>query len=64
MSELMLLTGLLFVGWGSRGCKGTEQRAPLDNTVLNAGLDPHNPQVLALVPSSEPHGVRQVLIHC
>ena len=57
MSALTLLAGLLFVA-GSVGCKGTGQEAPLDNTVLNAGLDPRNRQVRALVAHFETHGVK------
>jgi hypothetical protein len=57
MSELTLLTGLLFLA-GSLGCKGTGQAAPLDNTVLNAGLDPQNRQVRALVAHFDAHGVK------
>ena len=57
MSELTLLAALLLVA-GSLGCKGTGQEAPLDNTVLNAGLDPHNRQVVALVAYFETHGVK------
>jgi hypothetical protein len=56
MSELTLLAGLLCVV-GSVGCKGTGQEAPLSNTVLNAGLDPQNRQILALVAHFERHGV-------
>lgn len=57
MSELTLLAGLLCLA-GSVGCKGTGQRAPLNDTVLNAGLDPQNRQILALVAHFDTYGVK------
>ena len=59
MPELSLLLGLLCLA-GSLGCQGSRPEAPLDNTTLNAGLDPKNPRILALVDHLETHGVELV----
>jgi hypothetical protein len=55
MPELTVLLGLLFIA-GSLGCEGPKQ-VPLDNATLNAGLDPKNHQILALVGYFESQGV-------
>jgi hypothetical protein len=59
MPELTLLLGLLFIA-GSLGCEGPRQEAPLDNVTVNAGLDPKNPRILALVDYFEAQGVELV----
>jgi hypothetical protein len=59
MPELSLLLGLLCLA-GSLGCERPRQEAPLDNTTLNAGLDPKNPRILALVDYLEGHDVELV----
>jgi hypothetical protein len=46
--KLTLLLGVLCIA-GSLGCEGPRQEVPLDNTTINAGLDPKNPRLLALV---------------
>ena len=56
MPELTLLLGVLCIA-GSLGCEGPRQEAPLDNATLNAGLDPKNPRILALVDYFEAQGV-------
>jgi hypothetical protein len=56
---LTLLLGLLCIA-GSLGCEGPRQEAPLDNAALNAGLDPKNPRILALVDFFEAQGVELV----
>lgn len=59
MSELSVLLGVLLIA-GSLGCEGPKQDAPLDNTTLNAGLDPHNHRIVALVAYFEAHGIKLV----
>ena len=59
MPALTLLFGLLCLA-GSLGCEGPRQEVPLDNTTLNAGLDPKNPRILALVDYFEAQGVELV----
>jgi hypothetical protein len=56
---LTLLLGLLFIA-GSLACEGPRQEARLDNATLNAGLDPKNPRILALVDYFKAQGVELV----
>jgi hypothetical protein len=56
MPALTLLLGFLLIA-GSLGCEGPRREAPLDNASLNAGLDPKNPRILALVDYFEAQGV-------
>ncbi len=56
---LTLLLGLLFVA-GSLGCERPRQDAPLDSVTVNAGLDPKNHQILAMVDYFKAHGVELV----
>jgi len=59
MPALTLLLGFLLVA-GSLGCEDPRQETPLDNATLNAGLDPKNPHILALVDYFEAQGVEMV----
>ena len=59
MSELTVLLGLLFIA-GSLGCEGPKQGAPLDNAAINAGLDPQDHRIVALVAHFEAHGIKLV----
>ena len=59
MPALTLLLGFLLIA-GSLGCEGPRQEAPLDNASLNAGLDPKNPRILALVDYFEAQGIELV----
>ena len=54
--RLPLLLGFLLIA-GSLGCEHPRQEPPLDNTTLNAGLDPKNPRILALVDYFEAQGI-------
>ena len=54
--RLPLLLGLLCIA-GSLGCERPRQEPPLDDTTLNAGLDPKNPRILALVDYFEAQGI-------
>ena len=59
MPELTLLLGLLCLA-GSLSCEAPKREVPLDHATLNAGLDPKNQQVLALVEYFESQGVELV----
>lgn len=59
MSELTILLGVLCMA-GSLGCEGPKQDAPLDNATINAGLDPQNQRIVALVAHFEAHGIKLV----
>jgi hypothetical protein len=59
MPQPTLLLGVLFIA-GSLGCEGPRQEAPLDNATVNAGLDPENPRILALVDYFETKGIQLV----
>lgn len=45
---------------GSLGCEGSKQVPPLDNAAINAGLDPQNHHIVALVAHFEAHGINLV----
>jgi hypothetical protein len=57
MSKLIVLFGLLV---GALGCEGPARAGPLDNRVVNAGLDPKNPRILGLVTYFRKHGIQLV----
>jgi len=59
MPALTLLLGFLLIA-GSLGCEPPRREPPLENAALNAGLDPRNPRVLALVDYFEAQGVELV----
>jgi hypothetical protein len=59
MSELTVLLGILFIA-GSLGCEGPKQDPPLDNAAINAGLDPQDHRILALVAHLDAHGIKLV----
>jgi hypothetical protein len=57
MSTLTVLLGVLVIAqW--LGCEGPKENAPIDNTALNAGLNPQNHRVVAMVAHFETHGIR------
>jgi hypothetical protein len=45
---------------GSLACGGPNREPPLDNNVINAGLDPTNPRILGLVAHFEANGIHLV----
>jgi|SRR4026209_2720954 len=59
-SHLCSSVATLFLLAGSLGCEGPRPEPPLENATLNAGLDPRNPRILALVDYFEAHGVELV----
>ena len=58
-TEATVLLGLLIMA-GSLGCEGPKQDAPLDTATINAGLDPQNSRIVALVAHFETHGIKLV----
>ncbi|MEO8755982.1 MAG: hypothetical protein ABI624_25265 [Casimicrobiaceae bacterium] len=60
MRNLAVLLVLVLLG-GSPGAQGPRQSAYLDNEVLNAGLDPANPKIVALVAHFQARGI--LLVH-
>ncbi|HEY8196597.1 MAG TPA: hypothetical protein VIG04_06445 [Gemmatimonadales bacterium] len=59
MLALTLLLGFLLTA-GSLGCEGPRREPPLEDAALNAGLDPKNPRIRAVVDYFETQGVELV----